>query len=83
MTSTCIVSTLVSACHINDAPVALLANLMQKSLLQWAGKGGVENGEIVNFCFQCFTLIPFEILTCVIRKVRYCLSGVDYACGSQ
>ena len=68
----------MSGCHINDAPIALLANHIQKALLEWAGKGGIESGQIVNFCLDCFTLLPFEILTCVIRKVSRFIHALEW-----
>lgn len=79
MTSTSILSILMASCHINDAPIALLSNHIQKALLEHAGKHGDDSGDIIKFSLQCFALIPFDILCSVVQKVTFFTNLLYYS----
>merc|ERR1712183_780159 len=65
MTSTCLVSIINSSGHIDNSPIALLSNHTQNVFLEFSNR----TDDVLNFCLQCFQLIPFQMLCCVVNKI--------------
>ncbi|XP_047129806.1 uncharacterized protein LOC100210255 isoform X1 [Hydra vulgaris] len=69
LVSICLTSIICSNRRLEHAPLALLSNVIQKNMLTSSETSEFSEKHFLVFILECFQLIPFDLLCCIIHKM--------------